>query len=145
MKQLVYFPFFTYLLAFLLLAITSFFATLIDGSSGLLAGQINEHEPHSIQSRALNSSALSNSIFSEKALIYMGCILAGQMVIHFPHRIQLLTSLEGTSFLVRHKIPELPFVALTSRVDWAIPIIGPPLIIFTAGSIKPPHCSTISE
>src|SRR5690554_1569453 len=100
--------------------------------------------PHSIQSKAPYSRALSNCSFIPKASSFNGSKLAGQTSTHLAHLIQgkelgvrLLPSAKASTPLDVLEIG-------VSKSNCAPPIIGPPTITFSGALVKPPAASTTS-
>ena len=107
----------------------------------MFAGQVNSHDPHSIQSMIRSASVSSKKLFFERRQSKNGSSPIGQALIHLPQRRQLPTLRGWASLSVMSKIPDVPLMTGKSLTETDLPIIGPPLMMLVVFSGSPPAAS----
>ena len=110
-------------------------------SSGLCAGQVNIHDPHSMHDVIISCSALSHNCCPDTAARRYGSSPMGHAPTHFAHLIHGCGALRLASEPLSTVTQLVPLHIGTSVEVRALPIIGPPASTFTSPSGSPPQTS----
>ena len=106
------------------------------------AGQMYEHEPHSMQSVTFRDSSSGYSFLTLSLFSKNGSSPIGHALTHLAQRIHSNAAGRVAISLGMTSTPLVPFVTGELMVGNAFPIIGPPLITFSWPLGKPPAAST---